>query len=47
VKAEYLYVDLGNHSNTITYTYGANTSNMTSTVHDTSNIVRGGINYHF
>jgi outer membrane immunogenic protein len=47
VKAEYLYVDLGTHSNTLNYTYGANTSTMTSTVHDTSNIVRGGINYHF
>lgn len=47
VKAEYLYVDLGSHSNTITYTYGANTSTMTSTVRDTYNIVRGGINFHF
>jgi outer membrane immunogenic protein len=47
VKAEYLYVDLGNHSNTLTYTYGPNISTMTSTVRDTDNIVRGGINYHF
>jgi outer membrane immunogenic protein len=46
-KAEYLYVDLGQHSNTLTYTYGANVSTLTSTVKDTSNIVRGGINYHF
>lgn len=47
VKAEYLYVDLGTHNNTITYTYGPNTSTMTSTVRDTYNIVRGGINFHF
>jgi outer membrane immunogenic protein len=47
VKAEYLYVDLGNHSNTLTYAYGPNTSTMTSTVRDTDNIVRAGINYHF
>jgi len=47
VKAEYLYVDLGNHSNTLTYTYGPNTSTMTSTVRDTDNIVRAGVNYHF
>jgi outer membrane immunogenic protein len=47
VKAEYLYVDLGSHSSTITYTYGANTSTLTSSVHDTDNVVRGGINYRF
>lgn len=47
VKAEYLYVDLGTHSNTLTYTYSGDTSSLTSTVHDTSNIVRAGINYHF
>jgi outer membrane immunogenic protein len=47
VKAEYLYVDLGTHSNTLTYTYGGNTSTLTSTVKDTSNIARAGINYHF
>jgi outer membrane immunogenic protein len=46
-KAEYLYVDLGGHSNTLTYTYGANTSTMTTAVKDTSNIVRAGVNYHF
>jgi hypothetical protein len=40
-------VDLGNRSNTITYTYGGNTSTLTSTVHDTLNIVRAGVNYHF
>jgi outer membrane immunogenic protein len=47
VKAEYLFVDLGKHSNTLTYTYGGNTSTLTSTVKDTSNIARAGINYHF
>lgn len=46
-KAEYLYVDLGNISNTITYTYGANTSTLTSTVRDRETIVRAGVNYHF
>ncbi len=47
LKAEYLYVDLGSHSNTIVYTYGPFTSSMTSTARDTMNIVRGGINFHF
>jgi outer membrane immunogenic protein len=47
VKAEYLYVDLGTNSSTITYAYGANTSALTSSVHDTYNVVRGGINFHF
>jgi outer membrane immunogenic protein len=47
VKAEYLYVDLGTHINTLTYTYGANSSTLTSTFHDTSNVVRAGVNYHF
>jgi outer membrane immunogenic protein len=48
LKAEYLYVDLGNISSTINYAYApANTSSLTGTVHDRDNIVRGGINYHF
>jgi outer membrane immunogenic protein len=48
IKAEYLYVDLGSHNTTIAYAYPpANTSSVTSTVRDTANIVRGGINYHF
>jgi outer membrane immunogenic protein len=46
-KAEYLYVDLGNISSTVNYAYGANTSSLTGTLHETDNIVRGGINYHF
>jgi outer membrane immunogenic protein len=48
VKAEYLFVDLGNISSTINYAYPpANTSSLTATIHDRDNIVRGGINYHF
>jgi len=47
LKAEYLYVDLGSHSSTIIYTYGANSSTLTSTVRDTENIARAGVNYHF
>jgi outer membrane immunogenic protein len=47
VKAEYLYVDLGNISSTVNYAYGANTSSLTGTLHETDNIARGGINYHF
>jgi outer membrane immunogenic protein len=47
LKAEYLYVDLGNVSSTINYAYGADSSSLTATVHDRDNIVRGGINYHF
>jgi len=50
-KVEYLYVDLGNVSSTINYSYvtlaGPQTSSLTATVHDRDNIVRGGINYHF
>jgi outer membrane immunogenic protein len=46
-KAEYLYVDLGNISSTVNYAYGTNTSSLTGTLHETDNIVRGGINYHF
>jgi outer membrane immunogenic protein len=54
LKAEYLYVDLGNISSTINYNYTINppgtttyTSSLTATARDTENIVRGGINYHF
>jgi outer membrane immunogenic protein len=52
LKAEYLYVDLGTHSSTIVYSYTfrgvfAETSSMTSSVRDTANVVRAGINWHF
>jgi outer membrane immunogenic protein len=47
-KAEYLFADFGQHSTILTYTYPvANSSNMTSTAHDSVNIVRAGINWHF
>jgi len=46
VKAEYLYVDLGNISSTINYNYGPSSS-LTSTYHERDNIVRAGINYKF
>jgi outer membrane immunogenic protein len=47
-KAEYLFADFGQHSDMLTYTYPvANTSSMTSTVRDSVNIVRAGINWHF
>jgi outer membrane immunogenic protein len=47
VRAEYLYVDFGSHSNTISYTYGGNVSTLTSTVRERDNIVRFGVNYMF
>jgi outer membrane immunogenic protein len=46
-KVEYLYVDLGSQSSTINYSYGANTSSLTSTVDQRENIVRVGLNYKF
>jgi outer membrane immunogenic protein len=45
VKAEYLYLDLGRQTNTITYTYGPFVSTLTSSVRETDNIVRIGVNY--
>jgi outer membrane immunogenic protein len=45
VKVEYLYVDLGNRSDTITYNYRPFTSTLTSTVDERDNIVRVGLNY--
>ena len=47
LKAEYLYVDLGNISSTIAYAYPGNSSTLTATARDTMNIVRGGVSYHF
>jgi opacity protein-like surface antigen len=43
VKLEYLYVDLGNLNNTITFT----TSSLSSTFNERDNIVRAGLNYKF
>ena len=45
VKAEYLYVDFGLHSNTISYTYVGNATTLTSTIRERDNIVRFGVNY--
>jgi outer membrane immunogenic protein len=48
LKAEYLFADFGQHNDMLTYTYpAANISTMTSNVHDSFNIVRAGINWHF
>ena len=47
LKVEYLYVDLGNISSTIAYTYPGNSSTLTATARDAMNSVRGGVNYHF
>jgi outer membrane immunogenic protein len=47
LRAEYLYVDFGSHSNTISYTYAGNMSTLTSTVRERDNIVRFGVNYMF
>ena len=45
LRAEYLYVDFGRHSDTISYAYGANVSTLTSAVRERDNIVRFGVNY--
>jgi outer membrane immunogenic protein len=45
VKAEYLYVDLGNQSSTITYAYAPFSSTLTSTFNERDNVVRAGLNY--
>jgi outer membrane immunogenic protein len=47
VRAEYLFVDFGRHSETITYNYPGNTSTLTSAVREHDNIVRFGVNYMF
>jgi outer membrane immunogenic protein len=47
VKAEYLYVDFGLHSNTISYTYAGNATTLTNTIRERDNIVRFGVNYMF
>jgi opacity protein-like surface antigen len=46
-EEEYLYVDLGNQSNTIFYNYTGFSSTLTSTVKERDNIVRAGVNYRF
>jgi outer membrane immunogenic protein len=47
LRAEYLYVDLGTQTNTLTYNYGTNTSSLTSRLDEADSIVRVGINYRF
>jgi outer membrane immunogenic protein len=45
LKVEYLYVDLGSRTSTLSYTYLGAASTLTSTVNEHDNIVRLGINY--
>jgi len=47
LKAEYLYAELGRTNSTITYTYGVATSTLTSSIRNSFNIARAGVNYHF
>ena len=48
IKAEYLYANLGRTNSTITYTYGAaSVSTLTSSVRNSYNIARAGVNWHF
>lgn len=50
IKAEYLYVDLGHTSSTINYAYtilAQQTSALTSSVRNSYNIARAGVNWHF
>jgi outer membrane immunogenic protein len=48
LKGEYLYADLGNPGNTITYTYPLhNVSTLRSMANERDNIVRMGINFRF
>jgi outer membrane immunogenic protein len=45
LRGEYLYVEFGRFSNTISYTYGSNTSTLTSTIRERDNIARVALNY--
>ena len=45
LRGEYLYVEFGRFSNTISYTYPANTSTLTSTIRERDNIARVALNY--
>jgi len=53
VKAEYLYVDLGTDTRTVSYAYtlfttnSANNSTLTVQVKERYNIARVGVNFHF
>jgi outer membrane immunogenic protein len=45
LKAEYLYIDIGNPSNTLAYNYAKHSSTLTSTANERDNVARIGINY--
>jgi outer membrane immunogenic protein len=45
VRGEYLYVEFGRFSNTISYTYPGNTSTLTSAIRERDNIARVALNY--
>jgi outer membrane immunogenic protein len=47
IKAEYLYANLGRTNSTITYVYAPFTSTLTSSVRNSYNIARAGVNWHF
>ena len=47
VKGEYLWVDLGSRSETISYPYAPFNSTLTSSVHQRDGIVRTGLTYRF
>jgi outer membrane immunogenic protein len=47
VKGEYLWVDLGSRSETISYPYATFNSTLTSSVHERDGIVRTGLTYRF
>jgi opacity protein-like surface antigen len=45
-KIEYLYLDFGNHSFIMNDAINVGAS-VTASTHQTVNVVRGGLNYHF
>jgi outer membrane immunogenic protein len=45
LRGEYLYVEFGRFSNTISYAYGANNSTLTGTIRERDNIARVALNY--
>jgi outer membrane immunogenic protein len=47
LRAEYLYIDLGTQTNTLTYNYGTNTSSLASRLDEADSILRVGVNYRF
>jgi outer membrane protein OmpA-like peptidoglycan-associated protein len=47
IKAEYLYVDLGDTNAGLVYNYGASTSTLNAKFHNSDHIFRLGANFHF